>query len=105
MLYEKMPYFNVLNRSKRDLTLDLTTPDGVRLLKQLVSGADAVIENYSAGVLPKLGLDYDSLRKVKPDLVMLSMPAFAADGPWRECRAYGSTLEQASGLPSVAGCT
>jgi crotonobetainyl-CoA:carnitine CoA-transferase CaiB-like acyl-CoA transferase len=103
MLYEKSSYFNVLNRNKRGITLDLTTPDGVRLVKELVKGADAVIENYSAGVLPKLGLDYDSLRQVKPDLIMLSMPAFAADGVWRECRAYGSTLEQASGLPSVTG--
>lgn len=103
MLYEKSSYFNVLNRNKRGITLDLTTADGVRLVKELVKGADALIENYSAGVLPKLGLDYESLRQVKPDLIMLSMPAFAADGEWRECRAYGSTLEQASGLPSVTG--
>ena len=62
-----------------------------------------MIENYSNGVLPKLGLDYSSLREVNPGIVMVSMPAFAADGEWRECRAYGSTLEQASGLPSVTG--
>ncbi len=93
----------MLNRNKRGITIDLTTADGVRLVKELVKRADAVIENYSAGVLPKLGLDYDSLRHVKPDLIMLSMPAFAADGAWRECRAYGSTLEQASGLPTVTG--
>lgn len=103
MLYEKSSYFNVLNRGKRGITLDLTTADGIRLVKELVKRADAVIENYSAGVLPKLGLDYDNLQLVKPDLIMLSMPAFAADGEWRECRAYGSTLEQASGLPSVTG--
>jgi crotonobetainyl-CoA:carnitine CoA-transferase CaiB-like acyl-CoA transferase len=102
-LYEKSSYFNVLNRNKRDITLDLTTPEGVRLVKDLVRDADAVIENYSNGVLPKLGLDYPSLREVNPGIVMVSMPAFAADGEWRECRAYGSTLEQASGLPSVTG--
>ena len=55
VLYEKSAYFNVLNRNKRGVTLDLTTPDGVRLVKDLVRGADAVIENYSIGVLPKLG--------------------------------------------------
>lgn len=102
-LYEKSSYFNVLNRNKRGITLDLTTPEGVRLVKELVRDADAVIENYSNGVLPKLGLDYSSLREVNPGIVMVSMPAFAADGEWRECRAYGSTLEQASGLPSVTG--
>jgi crotonobetainyl-CoA:carnitine CoA-transferase CaiB-like acyl-CoA transferase len=103
MLYEKSSYFNVLNRNKRGITLDLTTADGVRLVKELVRGADAVIENYSNGVLPRLGLDYASLRKINPELVMVSMPAFAADGEWSECRAYGSTLEQASGLPSQSG--
>lgn len=102
-LYEKSAYFNVMNRNKRGITLDLTTPEGVELTKRLVAGADMVIENYSASVLPKLGLDYDALCAVKPDLIMISMPAFPADGPWREVRAYGSTLEQAAGLPSVAG--
>ncbi|MBP7565344.1 MAG: CoA transferase [Burkholderiaceae bacterium] len=102
-LYEKSAYFNVLSRAKRGITLDLTTDDGRRLLKQLVKDADVVIDNYSAGVLPKLGLDYEDLRQVNPEIVMLSMPAFGTDGPWRDCRAYGSTLEQASGLPSVAG--
>ena len=103
MLYEKSSYFNVLNRNKRGITLDLTAADGVKLVKELVRGADAVIENYSNGVLPKLGLDYASLRKINPEIVMVSMPAFAADGAWSECRAYGSTLEQASGLPSMSG--
>lgn len=102
-LYEKSPYFNVLSRSKRGITLDLTTQEGRRLVKELVKDADVVIDNYSAGVLPKLGLDYDDLKQANPEIIMLSMPAFGTDGPWRECRAYGSTLEQASGLPSVAG--
>jgi crotonobetainyl-CoA:carnitine CoA-transferase CaiB-like acyl-CoA transferase len=103
VLYEKSGWFNVLNRNKRGVTLDLTVPEGVCLLKALAKDAEAVVENYSAGVLPKLGLDYESLRPVNPGLVMLSMPAFGASGPWRDCRAYGSTLEQASGLPSVSG--
>jgi crotonobetainyl-CoA:carnitine CoA-transferase CaiB-like acyl-CoA transferase len=103
MLYEKARNFALLNRNKRGVTLDLTHPEGVRLVKALVAQADAVVENYSSGVLPKLGLDYPRLREVNPGLVMVSMPAFAADGPLRELRAYGSTLEQASGLPTVSG--
>jgi crotonobetainyl-CoA:carnitine CoA-transferase CaiB-like acyl-CoA transferase len=102
-LYEKSHRFNIMNRGKRAITLDLTVPDGVALAKALVSGADAVIENYSAGVLRKFGLDYPELAKVNPSLVMVSMAAFGASGPWRETRAYGSTLEQGSGLPSVGG--
>ncbi|MCW5582228.1 MAG: CoA transferase, partial [Luteimonas sp.] len=103
MLYEKTLRFNIMNRNKRAITLDLTTPDGAALLKDLVRGADAVVENYSADVLPKLGLDYASLRQVNPSLVMMSMTAYGVRGAWRDCRAYGSTLEQGSGLPSLNG--
>ena len=102
-LYEKSSRFNIMNRGKRAITLDLTVPDGVALAKALVKDADAVIENYSAEVLRKFGLDYAELIKVNPSLVMVSMAAFGGSGPWRETRAYGSTLEQGSGLPSVGG--
>ncbi len=102
-LYEKQPRFIALNHNKRAITLDLTSAEGARLLKELVRGADAVVENYSSEVLPKLGLDYARLREVNPQLVMVSMAAFGATGPWSACRAYGSTLEQGSGLPTVAG--
>ena len=103
LLYEKTLRFNIMNRNKRAITLDLTTPDGANLLKELVRGADALVENYSADVLPKLGLDYQHLREVNPSLVMMSMTAFGARGAWRDCRAYGSTLEHGSGLPSLNG--
>jgi len=101
--YEKIPWFQLMNRNKLDVTLDLTHPEGVALLKRLVSGANAVIENYSSEVLRKLQLDYSVLKDVRPGLVMLSMPAFGSFNAWSECRAYGSTLEQASGLPTITG--
>ena len=99
--HEKTGRFNALNRNKRGITLDLTTAEGVALIKRLVAKADVVIENYAADVLPKLGLDYAALRAVNPSLVMLSMCAFGADSDRRDLRAYGSTLEQASGLPTL----
>ena len=102
-LYEKAPNFNIMNRNKRGVTLDLTDPRGKELLKRLVAISDVVIENYSAGVLPKLGLDEPVLRKANPQMVMLSMPPFGAGGPWHMYRAYGSTVEQASGLPHLQG--
>ena len=100
---EKSPAFNMVNRNKRDLTLDLSSPIGNDLLKRLVAISDVVVENYSAGVLPKLGLDYRVLSVVNPSLVMISMPAFGTRGPWSSYRAYGSTVEQASGLPHLSG--
>ncbi len=101
--YEKDVRFAFQNRNKRGITLDLSRPAGAALLKRLVAVSDAVVENYAREVLPKLGLDYPVLRRSRPDLVMLSMPAFGAEGPWRDARAYGSTLEHASGLPTVSG--
>jgi len=101
--YEKNSYFNLMNRNKRGITLDLTRPEGKQLLLSLAQQCDAVIENYSAEVLPKLGLDYEALRAVNPRLVMLSMPAFGLGNAWSDTRAYGGTLEQASGLPLHTG--
>jgi crotonobetainyl-CoA:carnitine CoA-transferase CaiB-like acyl-CoA transferase len=102
-LYEKTARFAVMNRNKRGVTIDLTRPEGVRLVKALVMHSDAVVDNYSVDVLPKFGLGPDVLRALKPQLVTLSMSAFGSDSPWRECRAYGSTLEQGSGLPLLVG--
>ena len=92
-----------MNRNKRGVTIDLTRPEGIRLAKALVQQADATVDNYSVNVLPKFGLGPDALHTLKPGLVTLSMSAFGASSPWRECRAYGSTLEQGSGLPRLVG--
>ena len=100
---EKSPAFNMVNRNKLDVTLDLTSAEGSDLLKQLVAISDVVVENYSGDVLPKLGLDYAALAAVNPEIVMISMPAFGTTGPWQGYRAYGSTVEQASGLPHLSG--
>lgn len=102
-LYEKVARFALLNRNKTGVTIDLTRPEGVELAKSLVMWADAVADNYSVDVLPKFGLGPDALRALKPGLVTLSMSAYGASSSWRECRAYGSTLEQGSGLPLLVG--
>ncbi|MGY8678615.1 CoA transferase, partial [Bradyrhizobium sp. UFLA05-153] len=102
-MYEKTPSFCIMNRDKRGITLDLRRPQGLALAKRLLEGADIAVGNYSVDVLPKLGLGYDLLRTLNPRLIMMSMSAFGADSVHRDCRAYGSTLEQGSGLPSVIG--
>ncbi|MCC8965461.1 CoA transferase [Bradyrhizobium sp. Pear76] len=102
-MYEKSVRYCIMNRNKRGITLDLTRPKGLELAKRLLADADLVVDNYSVEVLPKLGLGYDVLSKLNPKLVMMSMSAFGAGSAHRDCRAYGSTLEQGSGLPSVIG--
>ncbi|MFQ5699756.1 MAG: CaiB/BaiF CoA transferase family protein [Myxococcota bacterium] len=101
--FEKSAAFNLVNRNKLGITLDLSHPRGAELLKRLVAISDAVLENYSGSVLEKLGLDATVLRALNPRLVMLSMPPFGAGGPYHHYRAYGSTVEQASGLPHLQG--
>ncbi|MDQ8731051.1 CoA transferase [Bradyrhizobium sp. LHD-71] len=101
--YEKTHWIQVMNRNKRGITLDLTSEEGRSLLKRLLREANAVIDNYAADVLPRLGLDAETMLKINPKLVVVTMPAFGMKGPWRNGRAYGSTLEQASGLPTVQG--
>lgn len=102
-MYEKSVRYCIMNRNKRGITLDLTRPQGLNLAKRLLADADVVVDNYSVEVLPKLGLGYEVLRKLNPKLVVMSMSAFGAGSVNRDCRAYGSTLEQGSGLPSVVG--
>lgn len=101
--YEKTVRYCIMNRNKRGITLDLTRSEGLNLAQRLVADADLVVDNYSVDVLPKLGLGYAIVSKLNPKLVMMSMSAFGAGSAQRDCRAYGSTLEQGSGLPSVVG--
>ncbi|WP_283807877.1 CoA transferase [Bradyrhizobium japonicum] len=87
-------YACILNPNKRGITLDLTRPQGVTLGRRLVSGADIVVSNYSADVLPKLGLGYDMLRRLNARLVMMSISAYSADSIQRDCRAAARLMSR-----------
>ncbi|MBT6277670.1 MAG: CoA transferase, partial [Chromatiales bacterium] len=101
--YEESLHFSALNRGKKSVSLDLTQDEGKRLAKALVSNADIVVENQAAGVMDRLGLGFDALSAGHSELIMLSMSAFGAGNAWSDTRAYGSVLEQGSGLPSFVG--
>ena len=101
--YETRSNFNAVNRNKRGITLDLRNPRGVALLKQVAADADLLIENYAPGVLTRMGVGADDLAKVNPRLSYISMGAFGSAGRWAGFRAYGSTTEQASGMPWLHG--
>ena len=102
-LHEMSPTFNSSNRGKRDLTLDLGTADGMRLARQLFATADVVVENYTNGVMEKLGLDYASLAAENPGLILLRQPAFGATGPESDYRVFGNTIEGMSGITAMIG--
>jgi crotonobetainyl-CoA:carnitine CoA-transferase CaiB-like acyl-CoA transferase len=92
-----------VNRNKLGVAINLTQPEGRALVLKLVARADAVIENQATGVMAKLGLSFEELKSVNPDIIMLSLPAFGAVGPWSGYRGYGSTVEHGAGLPYLTG--
>ena len=101
--YNRAGRFVEYNRNKRDIAIDLKTPEGVEILKSIVAVSDVVIENFSVGVTQRLGIDYEQLRRVKPDVVMISMPAFGATGPDSGYVAFGPQQECLVGLAAITG--
>ena len=101
--WETSPFFNGTNTCKRDLAVNLQSEAGRAALLRLVEHSDVVIENYSPRVLDQLGLDYDTLRSVRPDIIVLRGSAFGITGPWRDRVAYAPTIDQTAGLSWVTG--
>ena len=95
--------FLAANHDKRGLTLDLNDPQGRELLLSLVDGADVVVENFSPRVIEAFDLGWDVLSERNPQLVMVRMPAFGLDGPWRERVGFAQTMEQMSGMAWLTG--
>jgi benzylsuccinate CoA-transferase BbsF subunit len=87
------------------VSLNLKKPEALELAKQLVAESDVVVENFGPGVMQKMGLGYEVLRKIKPDLIMFSMPAAGLDGPLKNIRTYGLSLTSTTGLDSLTGYT
>jgi crotonobetainyl-CoA:carnitine CoA-transferase CaiB-like acyl-CoA transferase len=99
-------YFLLRNGGKKSLTLDFSETSGgagVEIVKKLAPLCDIVVESFTPHVMHKLGIDYDSLRKLRPDVIMISMSGYGQDGPWRDYSAYGMGLEPASGIASLTG--
>jgi crotonobetainyl-CoA:carnitine CoA-transferase CaiB-like acyl-CoA transferase len=97
------PNFNALNRSKRGVAVDLTTPDGRKIALELVACSDVVVANFTSRVLPQLRLTWDDMRAVNPAVVLLSMPALGASGPYHRAAGYGTIIEGMGGLASRFG--
>lgn len=100
---ERNGMFAVINRNKRSCTLNIASPDGQQLLRDLVAESDVLVENFSGGVLRKHGLAYEDLQPIKPDLVFVSASGLGRTGPQRDALAYGSLLQGYSGRVSMIG--
>ncbi len=100
---ELQPVFHGINRNKLGVTLNLKTDEGLELVRGLLARSDVAINNYSPGVLERLGLAYPDLREIRPDIILVSMPAMGEVGPLRDVLAYAPIIQALSGLMSVVG--
>lgn len=101
--WERSPIFSGLNTNKRGLTLNLQGDTGRDILKRLIGTADVVVENFTPRVLESMGLTYDVVKAIRPDVVMVRMPGFGLDGPWRDNPAFAYVIEAAAGISWLTG--
>ena len=97
------PDFQNLHRNKQSLTLNLKAPDGLAVLRKLVEQADVLVENFRPDVKFRLGIDYDSLRKINKRLVYASISGFGQDGPYRDRPGFDQIAQGMGGLMSITG--
>ena len=101
--WNRWPHFNAHGRNKSSMTLNLDEPEGARIFRELVSISDVVFENNVPATIDKLRLGYAELRKIRPDLVMVRMPAYGLEGPYAGYRSLGAHLEGTAAHTYVRG--
>ncbi|HZD21245.1 MAG TPA: CoA transferase, partial [Burkholderiales bacterium] len=97
------PDMQNLHRNKRAMTLNLKLPEAREVLARLVKTADVVVENYRPDVKDRLGIDYKSLEKINPRIILASISGFGQDGPYRDRPGFDQVAQGMSGLMSVTG--
>jgi formyl-CoA transferase len=100
---EESAYFICINRNKRSITVDISKPEGQEIIRQLAADSDVVIENYKVGDLAKYGLNYESLKKIKPNLIYCSITGFGQTGPYAHRPGYDFIIQGLGGFMSVTG--
>lgn len=96
-------YFMSLNRNKRSMTLNLKSPGGKRVLRELVPQMDVLVENFRPGTMEKLGLGYETLREINPRLIYAAASGFGRTGPYRRRPAYDAMVQAMGGVMSING--
>jgi crotonobetainyl-CoA:carnitine CoA-transferase CaiB-like acyl-CoA transferase len=96
-------YFMAVNRGKKSITLDLKTPEGHAAIVELVRTSDVIFENYRPGVMERLGLGYDALVKIKPDIILCSVSGYGQDGPLKEKISFDLVNQAMAGTMSLTG--
>jgi crotonobetainyl-CoA:carnitine CoA-transferase CaiB-like acyl-CoA transferase len=103
--WNRFSLFNSPNRNKLSMTVDLTKPKGIDILRRLVKMSDLFIENNAPNTMDRLGITYEWLKEAKPDIIAIRMPAFGLSGPYRNYRSFGSGPEATAGHTWLRGYT
>ncbi|MCK8646767.1 CaiB/BaiF CoA-transferase family protein [Mycobacterium colombiense] len=101
--WEWGPVFLCSNNNKRGVSIELGTDAGRELALELIAASDLVVENFSPRVMANFGLEFDAVRAANPRAIMVRMPAFGLDGPWRDRVGFAQTMEQATGMAWMTG--
>ena len=96
-------YFNQYNQGKRSLTLDLKNPRAIEIARRLIAKSDIVAENFANGVMARMGLGYDDVRRIKPDIIMVSISGYGRSGPDQDFVSYGPATVPLAGFSAVTG--
>ncbi|SFE29422.1 Crotonobetainyl-CoA:carnitine CoA-transferase CaiB [Lentibacillus persicus] len=96
-------YYLCANRNKKSITLDLKSEEGIKAIKELVRGSDVVINNFKTGTMDRLGLDYETLADINPELVYCTITGFGETGPYKDMPGYDFIIQAMSGLMSITG--
>ena len=96
--WEWGPIFHAVNTGKRGITIDLGAEDGIGVFRRLLRSADVFVENYTPRVMDQFGLTWDTVHELNPELIMVRMPAFGLEGPWRDRTGFAQTMESVSGM-------
>ena len=100
---DQSSYFLSINRNKRSITLDLKKPEGREVFMQLAKCSDVVTENFTPGVVKRLGIGYSDIKPVNPGLVYCSISGFGQTGPYKERPAYDQMMQGLGGIMSLTG--
>lgn len=95
--------FNQWNQGKKSVAVDLSDPRGIEIVKGFVAESDVVVQNFGTGVMARLGLGYEELKRINPRIILASISGYGQVGPYREYLAYGPALVPLTGLASVTG--
>jgi len=96
-------FYPLYNRNKESISVDMRSPEGAEIIKKIASSADIAVNNFKVGTLEKMGLSYDNLKEINPDIIFTSLSGYGQEGPMAKLPAYDNVIEATSGLMNQSG--